>query len=87
MIAELLVFSLLNTDACVAIIDIKLCHCTRVNRASMSPDLFMSAAYIYMNSFILAFGVWAIIAPDSVDAILMVSAVFSSHSHDYSHNN
>ena len=26
-----------------------------------------------MNSFILAFGVWAIIATDSVDAILMVS--------------
>ena len=26
-----------------------------------------------MNSFILAFGVWAIIAADSVDAIFMVS--------------
>ena len=39
----------------------------------MSPQLFWSGSYIYMNSFILAFGVWAIIAPESVDAILMVS--------------
>ena len=49
------------------------CVCVSVCRASMSPDLFRSSSYIYMNSFILAFGVWAIIAADSVDAILMVS--------------
>jgi len=47
--------------------------CVCVCRASMSPDLFQSAAYIYMNSFILACGMWAIIATDSVDAVLMVS--------------
>ena len=39
----------------------------------MSPFLFGTGSYIYMNSFILAFGVWAIIASESVDAIFMVS--------------
>ena len=38
---------------------------------------FLPTAYIYMNAFILAFGVWGIIAPDSVDSIFMVSVVKS----------
>jgi len=44
----------------------------------MSPSLFSTDSYIYMNSFILAFGMWAIIAVDSVDAILMVSSELTS---------
>ena len=39
---------------------------------------FLPTAYIYMNAFILAFGVWGIIAPDSVDSIFMVSVVKTS---------
>lgn len=34
---------------------------------------FLGTPYIYMNAFILAFGVWAIVAPDSSEAVLMVS--------------
>ena len=50
-----------------------LCVCVHVYRGSMSSNLFATASYIYMNAFILAFGMWAMIAADSVDAILMVS--------------
>lgn len=32
---------------------------------------FLDQSYIYMNAFVLAFGVWAIISPESVDAVLM----------------
>lgn len=28
-------------------------------------------SYMYMNAFVLAFGIWAIISPESVDAVLM----------------
>ena len=47
--------------------------CMYIHRGSMSPYLFSTGSYIYMNSFILAFGIWAIVAVDSVDAIFMVS--------------
>lgn len=30
------------------------------------------SSYIYMNAFVLAFGIWAIISPESLDAILMI---------------
>lgn len=33
--------------------------------------VFLGESYIYMNAFILAFGVWAIISPESVDAMFM----------------
>jgi hypothetical protein len=41
--------------------------------ASMSECLFHSAApsYIYMHTVVLAFGVWAIICPESIDAVFM----------------
>jgi len=38
-------------------------------RATMD---FLGASYIYMNAFILAFGVWAIVAPESIDAVFTV---------------
>ena len=38
----------------------------------MSPQLGLQTSYIYMNAFILAFGVWSIICPESIDAISMV---------------
>lgn len=38
----------------------------------MSPHLFLTPAYAYMNAFILLFGIWAITCPESVDAISMV---------------
>ena len=38
----------------------------------MVGDPFLSTSYIYMNAFILSFGFWAIVCPESVDAILMV---------------
>lgn len=59
--------------ASVIMQSVLVCVCLSVFRASMSPNLFRNASFIYMNSFILAFGVWAIIAADSVDAIFMVS--------------
>lgn len=56
-----------------------------VHRGSMSQFLFTTGSYLYLNTFVLAFGIWAIIAADSVDAVLMVSdsyACFISH-HSY----
>lgn len=38
--------------------------------ASMTEE-FLPTAYIYSNAFMLAFGVWAIIAPESADSILL----------------
>ena len=43
----------------------------------MVPD-FLPTAYIYMNGFILAFGVWALVAPESVESVFMVSEVVIS---------
>ncbi|KAI0225723.1 Type-1 angiotensin II receptor-associated protein-like [Lamellibrachia satsuma] len=39
--------------------------------ASMVGSPFLPTSYIYMNAFILAFGFWAIVTPESTDAILM----------------
>ena len=36
---------------------------------------FLPTSYIYMNAFILAFGFWAIVNPESTDAILMVNLI------------
>lgn len=38
--------------------------------ASMLPG-FLGTSYIYMNAFILAFGVWSIMSPESVESVLM----------------
>ena len=37
------------------------------------PQEFLPFSYIYMNAFVLAFGVWGIIKQESTDAISMVS--------------
>ena len=41
-------------------------------RAAMTGAPFLNSAYIYMNVFVLAFGFWSIVSPDSSDSILMV---------------
>jgi len=40
----------------------------------MSGCLFGVAitSYVFMNAFVLAFGVWCIICPETADAVLMV---------------
>ena len=38
----------------------------------MAGSPFLDSAYMYMNAFILAFGFWAIVAPESTDSVLMV---------------
>ena len=46
-----------------------------IDRASMIGQPFLDTSYIYMHGFILAFGFWAIVAPDSADAVLMVITI------------
>jgi len=64
--------------------------------ASMMQN-FLPVSYIYMNAFILAFGFWAIVAPESTDSLFMFLnlhvlsfvmdiiflAAFNSHAHSY----
>ncbi|ELT95481.1 hypothetical protein CAPTEDRAFT_220979 [Capitella teleta] len=38
--------------------------------ASMVGSPFLGASYIYMNAFILAFGVWALICPDTTEPVI-----------------
>ena len=38
----------------------------------MTPG-FLPVAYVYMNGFILAIGLWSLISPESVDAMMMVN--------------
>ena len=40
-------------------------------RAAMT-EAFLPPAYIYLNTFILAFGVWSIISTESAESIFMV---------------
>lgn len=39
--------------------------------ASWAMISFQGSAYLFMNSFLLAVGLWAIIAQDSIDAVFM----------------
>ena len=42
-------------------------------RATMA---FLPPSYLYMNGFILAIGLWSLICPESVDAMMMVKTIF-----------
>ena len=44
---------------------------SNIFRASMTEE-FLPPAYIYMNGFIIAVGMWSLICQESVDAIMMV---------------